>query len=188
MAHDSRQSGTGRPHSADEARLPGRSSMSHPIRFFLNWNEYFGAREFLRASRNLMAPEKVVGGLLMVSSALWYFFSDLNPEAFGALVLGLMITFGAPAIRRWRTKRKWEREPLYHAEHALLFSEEGIFLQMGHIESNLSWQYYRSVLESPDGFLLISGDDAFNFFPKRAFDGENAIKQFRQLAQKKLNR
>ncbi|MGH9768714.1 MAG: YcxB family protein [Blastocatellia bacterium] len=156
--------------------------MNGPIRFFLNWKEYFAAREFLRASRDPIAPEKVGGGLLIVASALMYLFSDLNLAAFGALALGLIIGFGVPVIRRWRAKRKWEREPLYQAEHTLSFGEEGIFLQMGHIESNLSWQYYRSVLESPDGFLLISGDDAFNFFPKRAFDGENVINQFRTLA------
>ncbi|MGE0132529.1 MAG: YcxB family protein [Blastocatellales bacterium] len=162
--------------------------MSDQIRFFLNWQEYFGAQEFLRASRDLIAPEKVVGGLLAVSSALWYFFSDLNPAAYGGLALGLVIIFGVPAIRRWRAKHKWEREPLYHTEHTLSFSEEGIFLQMGNIESNLTWRYYRSVLESPDGFLLISGEDAFNFFPKRAFDSENMINQFRLLAWKNLNR
>lgn len=162
--------------------------MSSQIRFFLNWKEYFAASEFLRASRDPIAPEKVVGGLLMLASALWYFFSDLNPAAFGGLALGLAMILGIPAIRRWGAKRKWEREPLYHTEHALSFSEEGIFLQMGHIESNLNWQYYRSVLESSDGFLLISGNDAFNFFPKRAFNGESIINEFRTLAQKKLKK
>lgn len=162
--------------------------MSDQIRFFLNWNEYFDAREFLRASRNLIAPEKVIGGLIAVSSALWYFFSDLNPAAFGGLALGLAIIFGVPAIRRWRAKRKWECEPLYHTEHALSFNEEGIQLQMGLIESNLNWQYYRSIVESPGGFLLVSGEDAFNFFPKRAFGDEKLINQFRALAWKKLRK
>lgn len=162
--------------------------MSGPIRFFLNWQEYFDAREFLRASHILIAPEKVIGGLIAVSSALWYFLSGLNPAAFGGLALGLVIIFGVPAIRRWRAKCKWEREPLYHTEHTLEFSEEGIFLQMGNIESNLNWRYYRSVLESPDGFLLITAEDAFNFFPKRAFGSENLINQFRLLAWKNLNR
>src|SRR5215510_2526400 len=160
--------------------------MSDQIRFFLNWKEYFDAREFLRASRVPITPEKGGGGLLIVASALLYFFSDLNLAALGALALGLIISFGVPAIRRRASKRKWEREPLYQTEHTLSYSEEGIFLQMGQIESNLDWQYYRSVLESPDGFLLISGDDAFNFFPKAVFGGDNANNQFRQRAQKKL--
>ncbi len=160
--------------------------MSRQIRFFLNWKEYFAAREFLRASRAPVATEKIGGGLLIAASALLYLFSDLNLAAFLALALGLISGFGVPAIRRRALKRKWEREPLYRTEHTLSFNEERIFLQMGHIESNLNWQYYRCVLESPDGFLLISGDDAFNFFPKRAFDGENAIREFRALATAKL--
>jgi len=160
--------------------------MSGQIHFFLNWNEYFDAREFLRASRNLIAPEKIIGGLIAVSSALWYFFSGLNPAAYGGLAIGLITIFGIPAIRRWRAKRKWECEPLYHTEHTLSFSEEGVQLQMGQIESSLNWQYYRSILESPDGFLLVSGEEAFNFFPKRAFGDELMIGEFRRLASSKL--
>jgi hypothetical protein len=160
--------------------------MSDPIRFFLNWQEYFAAQEFLRSDRNLIAPEKIIGGLLIVLSALGFFFSHLNPIAFGGLALGLAVLFGVPAGRLWASKRKWDREPLYHAEQLLSYGEEGVFLQMGNIESNLNWQYYRTVLESPDGFLLISGEDALNFFPKRAFGGESGINQFRHLAQKKL--
>ena len=161
--------------------------MSGQISFFLNWKEYFAAREFLRASRAPVAQEKIGGGLLMVASALLYLFSNSNLATVGALALGLIFIFGIPVIRRQALKRKWEREPLYQTEQTLSFSEEGIFLQMGNIESNLSWQYYRGVLESPDGFLLISCDDAFNFFPKRAFEGENSIKEFRTLATAKLS-
>src|SRR5262245_44318293 len=162
--------------------------MSDQIRFFLNWKEYFDAREFLRASRVPIAPEKVGGGLLIAASAFLFFFSDLNLVALGALALGLIISFGIPVIRRHALKRKWEREPLYQTEQTLCFSEEGIFLQMGNIESNLSWQYYHGLLESPDGFLLLSCDEAFNFFPKRAFDGEILINEFRALALKKLKK
>jgi hypothetical protein len=160
--------------------------MSGQIRFFLNWKEYFAAREFLRAGRTPVVPEKIGGGLLIAMGALLFFFSGLNLVAFGALALGLIVSIGIPAFRRQASKRKWEREPLYHMEHTLSFGEEGIFLRMGPIESNLNWQYYRSALESPDGFLLISYNDAFNFLPKRAFDGEIVINEFRALTQKKL--
>jgi YcxB-like protein len=161
--------------------------MSGQIRFFLNWKEYFAAREFLRSSRDPVAPEKIGGALLILAGALLYFFSDLFMAANAVLALGLILVFGIPAIRRQALKHKWEREPLYRMEHTLSFGEEGISLQMGAIESNLSWQYYRGFLESPDGFLLISSDDAFNFFPKRAFDGENTLDQFRALATAKLS-
>ena len=59
--------------------------MSGQIRFFLDWREYFAAREFLRASRTPVIPEKIGGGLLIAIGALLYFFSGLNLAAFGAL-------------------------------------------------------------------------------------------------------
>ena len=46
--------------------------MSLSIRFFLDWQDYFAAQEFFRDSRYSVAPEKVVGGVAMVASALWF--------------------------------------------------------------------------------------------------------------------
>jgi hypothetical protein len=43
------------------------------------------------------------------------------------------------------------------------------------------------LLESPEGFLLIYGDDAFNLLPKRAFADDEMINQFRKLAAAKLS-
>jgi len=162
--------------------------MNLSIRFFLDWQDYFAAQEFFRDSRYSIAPEKVVGGVVMVTSALWFFIDELNLAATFGLALGLIIVFGAPVVRRWASKRKWRREPLYQTEHAVSFSDEGVRFLMGHVESNLDWLYYQRLVESPEGFLLISGDDAFNFFPKRAFGGESMINEFRRLAQKKLKK
>jgi len=162
--------------------------MNLSIRFFLNWQDYFGAQEFFRDHRYSVAPEKIIGGVVMVASAVWFFLDDLNLAATSGLALGLIIIFGAPRARRWASKRKWRREPLYQTEHAVSFSDEGVHFLMGHVESNLDWLYYQRLVESPEGFLLIYGDDAFNFFPKRAFDGESRINEFRRLAQKKLKK
>ncbi len=156
------------------------------INFFLNRDEYHAAQEFFRHTRSLIEPEKVIGGLLLVASALWFFLDDLNLAAAAGLAAGLIMIFGPPIFRRWEANRKWKREPLYHTEHAVAFSEEGIHFVMGRIESNLDWQYYQRLVESPDGFLLVYGNDSFNFIPKRAFNGDGAINEFRALARKKL--
>ncbi len=158
------------------------------INFFLNWNEYHAAQEFLRYSRSEVASEKVIGGLLLLASALWLFLDDLNLLAVIGLVIGLIVIFGLPAFRRWELRRKWEREPIYKTEHAVSFSKDGIHFLMGHVESNLDWGYYQQVIESPDGFLLVYGNDAFHYFPKRAFGGEQMINDFRKLATSKLAR
>ncbi len=162
--------------------------MNDRIRFFLNWEEYFAAQEFLRRIRYPIAPEKILGGGLTLLAVLWNFFSGLTPFSAVPLAAGLAAMFGAPQLRRWASKRKWEREPLYQAEHTVSVSEEGIHFLMGRVESNLDWGYYQRMVESPGGFLLVCGHDAFNFFPKRAFGGESVINEFRALAAKKIRR
>jgi hypothetical protein len=156
------------------------------INFFLNWNEYHDAREFFRSSRGDIAPEKVTGGVLLVASALWFFLDNLNLLAVVGFAAGLIAIFAFPIFRRWEAKHKWEREPLYHTEHAVSFDESGVHFRMGGVESNLDWGYYQRMVESPDGFLLVYSNDSFNYLPKHAFDGEPAIDEFRSLASKNL--
>jgi hypothetical protein len=158
------------------------------INFLLEWDEYFAAQEYFRRRRYNIAPEKVVGGVLMTLSALWFFLDDLNLFAGIGLAAGIIIVFGAETFRRLISKHRWKREPLYRTEHAVSFSEDGVHFVMGRVESNLDWKYYQRMLESPEGFLLIYGNDSFNLFPKRAFANDEMIDAFRALAGKKLNK
>lgn len=156
------------------------------IDFYLNWDEYFAAQEYFRRYRYSTAPEKVIGGVWMTLSALWFLVDGLRFLAVIGLVAGLAIIVAAPRLRRWASRRKWKREPLYQTQHRVSFNEEGVYFLMGRIESNLDWKYYQRMLESPDGFLLIYGNDSFNLFPKRAFGGEEKIASFRTLATSRL--
>jgi len=160
--------------------------MTGRINFFLDWKEYFAAQEFFRRRRRAFAPEWGWGGLLVVTGGILLSIGASRILAAGAMLIGLAAIFGAPAARRWACKRKWQREPLFHAEHEVGFSEDGVYFRMGQVESNLGWKYYQRLMESQDGLLLVYGDDSFNLLPKRAFADEALINAFRALAQKKL--
>jgi hypothetical protein len=160
--------------------------MTETINFFLQWEEYFAAQEFFRRRRQAIAPEWGWGGLLILLGLILLFWAGLSIFAVDAVLIGLVVIFGVPIIRRWVSKRKWQREPLYHTEHEVGFSEDGVYFRMGHIESNLDWKYYQRLVENQDGLLLVYGNDSFNLLPKRAFADEKLIGDFRALAQKKL--
>lgn len=160
--------------------------MTGSINFFLQWEEYFAAQEFFRRSRQSFLPDWGLGVLLVLLGLVLLFVSGLDIFAGAALLIGLAIVFGSPFFRRWASKHKWQREPLYQTEHQVAFGAEGVYFRMGQIESNLDWKYYQRLLESADGFLLIYGNDSFNLLPKRAFADEKLMQEFRALASKKL--
>ncbi len=127
------------------------------------------------------------GGLLMLLGIFVFFLGGLGIYL-GAYVflVGVNLLIGAHWVRRWVSKRKWEREPFYQSEHKVAFSEDGVYFRMEPIESNLDWKYYQRLVESPDGLLLVYGNDSFNLLPKRAFANETLLNEYRALAQKKL--
>ncbi|MGH9838537.1 MAG: YcxB family protein [Blastocatellia bacterium] len=157
------------------------------IHFFLNWEEYFAAQEFFRRRGSKLAPEYLLGSALLAAGMVLLFMGDRGIFAATVLILGLVVIFAAPFLRRWASRRKWFREPLYHTEHTVAASDDGVYFQMGKIESNLVWHYYQRLVESPEGFLLVYGGESFNYLPKRAFTGDEMIAQFRDLAASKLS-
>ena len=160
--------------------------MAESINFFLQWEEYFAAQEFFRRSRQSVAPEWLAGGALLLVGLAMLFVEGLSWLAAVVLVVGALVILAAPLIRRWASKRKWQREPLYETEHEVAFRDEGVYFRMGVIESNLDWKYYQRVMESPNGLLVVYGNDSFNFLPKRAFANEKLLDEYRSLATTKL--
>jgi len=160
--------------------------MAESINFYLQWEEYFAAQEFFRRSRQRLSASLVVGVLLIILGTILYFLGHLVFFAADVLIAGLILIFAAPLLRRWASKNKWQREPFYHSEHEVAFGDEGVYFRMGQTESNLDWKYYQDWMESPEGFLLVYGNDSFNLLPKRAFANEDQINEFRALAEKKL--
>lgn len=160
--------------------------MVESINFFLQWEEYFAAQEFFRRSRQSVAPERLAGGALLLVGLALLSVEGLSLLAAGVLLIGAAAFVAASPIRRWASKRKWRREPLYETEHEIAFSDDGVYFRMGVIESNLDWKYYQQLMESQDGLLMVYGNDSFNYLPKRAFADEKLFNQFRSMASKKL--
>ena len=159
--------------------------MSIELNFFLQWSEYYAALELFRRQRGTIPSDKVVGGLLMLLGVVIWLIAGNGLLGVAFLAGGLAVALLSAPFRRLLFKQRWLNEPLYSTEHKIRFDEQGVFFQMGAVESNLPWSYYQSFLEIPDGFLLIYGE-TFNFLPKRGFADEAALKEFRELIKKKL--
>ena len=155
------------------------------VRFSLSWKEYYAARSFLLRKHGI-GSDKIFGSALLLLAAVMWFATGDGPYSLAALVGGLLLLGGPPLMRRLELKRKWAREPFHQTEHVITFEEDGINYAQGRVISHLDWQYYESMIESRDGFLLIYGEDIFSLIPKRAFADEQTMSEFRALATAKL--
>lgn len=160
--------------------------MAKSINFFLQWDEYFAAQEFFRRSRQAVAPEWLLSGVLFLVGLAMLFVEGMSLLAAVVLLVGAVVILTASSLRRWTSKRKWQREPLYETEHEVEFRDDGVYFRMGVIESNLDWKYYQRVMESPNGLLMVYGNYSFNFLPKRAFPNDQLLDEFRNLANRNL--
>jgi hypothetical protein len=158
------------------------------INFQLEWSEYHAAAELLRHTRYLLAPERAIGGLVLIGSVAWFFIGDLDLRSAFTFTAGLAVIFGAPLFRRLARQQHWRTEPFYQAPTTFTFSEGGIHFVMGRVESSLDWKYYQRFLETPDAFIFVYAKKAISLFPKRAFADERQLAEFRDLVRQKLER
>ncbi len=157
-------------------------------RFSLNWDEYYAAWRFLKRHSSEYAPEKIAGTTLMLMGITIWMLGGHGLFVIVGVGTGLIAIISVPLLYSLGLRHRWKREPLHRIEHQVSFSAREIHYLQGATESHLNWGFYQQMLESPDAFLLICGEDVFSLIPKRAFESAQAISDFRALATSKFRR
>jgi hypothetical protein len=99
--------------------------------------------------------------LLLVLARYWYVYSVLPRSYF-------------------RSNEKF-REP-----YELTFSDEGVFFRSKGVESRLAWDFYTKVLETPEHFFLVYGEDMFSLLPKRVLRDRGEESALRDLLRRQF--
>lgn len=155
------------------------------LRYFVDWKEYYRAERFLLRQQHWVLPEQFSGALLLLLAIFFRYFDFPLGYSILPLIAGILFLC-VPVFRHLGLRKRWEREPILQAEHIVSYAQDGIHYLLNGIESNLDWKYYQRWIESPQGFLLVYGQDVFNLIPKSAFDSPATINNFRQLIAGKL--
>ena len=66
------------------------------------------------------------------------------------------------------------------------FTQEWIYQKSEKFENKLRWKIYIKFLETKNLFVLYQVSNVFNIFPKRAFDSDEQIEEFRELLRTKI--
>lgn len=131
--------------------------------------------------------DKVVACIL-VAFGVWLIYGGV-PWWWSAIAFAAAVGewFNLLSIRPLQVRVMFRANPKFHEEHELTFSDSGIHFKTNTIDSQINWDHYSKVIESPHIFLLIYGKMMYSVIPKRAFAGGEKLEAFRSLLSKHIN-
>jgi hypothetical protein len=144
--------------------------------YFLNW----GLSLFLI----LLALVYIVIRFRLESGFVW----DLIEACF-LLFLGIFLNpdLNLP-FQRYFIALSWKNHPSLRETMNLEFTQEWMNLKGESFESKLRWKIFVKFLETKNLFLLYHSKIVFNMIPKRAFNSDEEIQQFREMLSTKIRK
>jgi YcxB-like protein len=114
--------------------------------------------------------------LLNSPTSYWIGFTCITLSSLFALLLIAAFTI-IPSLA-------FRNEPKFRDDYSLTFSPEGIHFRTAHIDSQLQWNLYSSVLIGPHSYLLYYGTRQFTTIPTRIFQSLEQQQEFEQMLMK----
>jgi len=112
--------------------------------------------------------------------------------AFDVYVTAMVLIPGLLVLARYwyvysaQPRSYFRSNPKFRDPYELTFSDEGVLFRSKGVESRLAWDFYTSVLETPEHFFLVYGKDMFSLLPKRVFRDRRQESALRELLRRKF--
>ena len=162
---------------------PGRPLQ---LSFAYTEDEYVSAARFFFA-RGRDLKFRLYLSLGFFACALFIAWLAFDVYVLAAVLLPVLIM----AARYWYSysalpRSYFRNNPKFREPYELTFSDEGVLFRSAGVESRLAWDFYTSVLETPEHFFLVYGKDMFSLLPKRALRGPRQESALRELLRRKF--
>jgi hypothetical protein len=148
---------------------------------------------YYRPILRTMAGLGVVAGLVvMVLSCV-----ESGPEprdksgeflAAAFMVVGGLMPFAMPTVRRWRARRQFAMRPDRDCEVDWTINANEITLQTPQSRSTSTWQTIMKIVQAPEGFVIYKGPRMFQWLPRHAFASDADYQRFAGLARERATK
>jgi len=151
------------------------------LQFQLTPQDYVRANWVSYRSARLMWVIWIFLGPFMLLAGIYRYFDEVGHPLTFPLFLGwiFMIIFPLTLIISPRTAFK--KQPSLAAPQTFTASSDGIIVKSPLFSGNDAWSMYVSFVESKDMFLLYLSPRMFRMIPKRAFQSDEQMQEFRRL-------
>jgi len=110
------------------------------------------------------------------------------PVSIGFLAVGIYWFAIRPFERRWMIRRQFSKRPDRDMEVEWLCDPDKIRAQSAFGHSELGWQAFAKLVQTPVGVMLYSNDQVYHWLPRGGFTSEAEFARFVQLAKSKVHR
>ena len=134
--------------------------------------------------------------LLMILLGIVYTFASFITLGFiGSLIKGTFSLFigifFCPYFNLFQgyfITRAWRSQPSLREAMNLNITQEGLDCKAETYESKVQWQIFVKFLETKNVFMLYQAEALFNIIPKRAFNSDEEIEEFREILSAKIRK
>ena len=158
------------------------------VRFQYTEKEYIQAsRQYMFMSKLLKKSDIILPIVLLPTSVLYMFLTEFDVLSIVLCVCAVVYLMIIATLYYLIPKVSYKQNAKYQEEYYLSFSEEGIKFRTNTINSDLQWEVYKKLLENEEYFYLCQNKQIYSVIPKRAFQGEETMLQFKELALEKVS-
>ena len=157
------------------------------LKFRYDSQEYEEAMRLHFSTVIKLKRDIIIGFLLLIFGLFCLYYFEYSfiwiLDIFLSIVL-LLISFSAYYII---PKLAFNRDPKLKDEYNLIFNDDEISFNTDKLNSKLEWKIYDKVLENTKFFLIYWGKYTFTVIPKRVFQDQSEINNFRDLLKQKIS-
>jgi hypothetical protein len=148
--------------------------------------DHLAAERLYYKSTLLSKLDKVVAGLLVAVGA--YLTWGAGPRWWALIWFPLAVAewFNLLSLRPLQIMYGFKRNPKFHETYHLTLDRVGIQFRTATIDSLIKWTHYTRVLENNRLCLLVYGSRMYSVIPKRVFQRQAELSQFRSLVEENI--
>ena len=140
--------------------------------YFLNW--IFSILLILLGILSILLLSQKIG--VLVSFLLGCFW----------LFMGVFVNPYLNLYQRYFVSRTWKSYQALKEAMNVDITQEGLNIKGESFECTSKWKIYTKFMETPKLFMLYQSKNLFNLIPKRAFNSDEEIEEFRELLRTKI--
>ena len=155
------------------------------LNFKYTRDEYIQSRRsFLFMNKTVKKLDLILIGLLMLFTLYLFINNGFSTMPIVLSILLFIISAVFAVLYIFQPGMFYDKIDKFKQQYSLEFNDDRILFKTDDINSELEWNFYEALWENDNFFYIIHSKEMYTLIPKRVFDNEMEITEFKNLFMK----